>query len=210
MRQVSNFSDLSFIRHGFYNALDSADVPNPVLMNQVHSADVLFLTAVPSEPPAVDALITQTPNLNLTVKTADCAPVLLVDPTIRMIAAIHAGWRGAFQGIIETTVLEMMRHGANWKTIRAGIGPHIQKKSFEIGPETKALFPVTEYHFFTEQEGKIYFDFDSYVRHRLKRAGILNIESTGEDTVSNNDYNSFRRNQTPNRQFSSIMITEAL
>lgn len=210
MRQVSNFSDLKFIRHGFFNATDSNTVTQPILMNQVHSADVAFLTEAPMEPLAVDALITQTPNLNLTVKTADCAPILLVDPSTHMIAAVHAGWRGAFQGIIETTVLEMLRHGANLDTIRAGIGPHIQQKSFEIGSETKALFPMTEHHFFIKNQDRDYFDFDAYVRHRLKRAGISNIESTGEDTVSDLSYNSFRRNQTPDRQFSSIMIAEAL
>lgn len=208
MRQLSNLSNLNFIRHGFYNATDSADVSDPVLMNQVHSADVAFLTGRPPEPPTVDALITQTPNLNLTVKTADCAPILLVDSTSHMIAAIHAGWRGAFQGIIEATVLEMLRRGADKNTIRAGIGPHIQQKSFEIGPETKALFPKTEHHFFTQQDGHVHFDFDAYICHRLKRTGISNIESTGEDTVSDFDYNSFRRNQTPDRQFSSIMIAE--
>ena len=177
-------------------------------MNQVHSADVLVLDEQPTELPAVDALVTRVPNLNLTVKTADCAPILLADPTSRMIAAVHAGWRGALQGIIEATVLTMLRQGACIDTIRAGIGPHIQVQSFEIGPEIKALFPVTEHHFFTEDGGRILFDFDAYVVHRLKRTGVQSIVSTGDDTYSDRRYNSFRRDQTPNRQFSSILIRE--
>ena len=206
MKQVANLSALPFLTHAFYSAAETAGVERPILMNQVHSADVLFLTEAPAALPAVDALITKTPGLNLTVKTADCAPVLLADPVSRMIAAVHAGWRGAFQGIIEATVLEMVRQGANLDTLVAGIGPHIQTQSFEIGPEMKALFPVTESHFFTEGNGKIHFDFDAYVIHRLKRAGIQSVMSVGDDTYTDHQYNSFRRDQTPDRQFSSIMI----
>ena len=209
MKQVANLSVLPFIAHGFYNATDSKTVKDPVLMNQVHSADAWFLTTAPTTPPSVDALITQTPNLTLTVKTADCAPILLADPTSRMIAAIHAGWRGAFQGIIEATVLEMMRHGANLSTLSAGIGPHIQKASFEAGENMKALFPSTEYRFFTEQNGGWLFDFDAYVMHRLHRAGVQSIVSVGDDTYPDPAYFSYRRNpEDKGRQFSSITILE--
>lgn len=207
MKQAPNLTALDFIRHGFYNAQDFQTDPDPILMNQVHSADALFLTEKPSALPSVDALITQTPNLNLTVKTADCAPVLLADPTSQMIAAIHAGWRGAFQGILEVTVLEMVRHGARLDTICAGIGPHIQQPSFEMGKDVKALFPQTEECFFKFQGDKIFFDFDSYVIHRLKRAGIQSVETIGDDTYPNPTYFSYRRDpKNPGRQFSSVMI----
>ena len=211
MKQVANLSALPFITHGFYNATDSRTVVNPILMNQVHSADALFLTEAPATPPAVDALITQTPNLTLTVKTADCAPVLLADPTSRMIAAVHAGWRGAFQGILEATVLEMVRRGANLSTLCAGIGPHIQRTSFEAGPDMKALFPTTEHHFFAEENGTLFFDFDAYVMHRLHRAGVSSVVSTGDDTYTDPAYFSYRRDpKDKGRQFSSITISEAL
>ena len=122
-------------------------------------------------------------------------------------AAIHAGWRGAFQGIIENTILEMVRHGANLNTIHAGIGPHIQKNSFEMGQEIKNLFPKTEEFFFSSVNGKILFDFDSYVIHRLERAGIQSVESVGDDTYPDPTYFSYRRDPAnPGRQFSSIII----
>ena len=207
MKQLNNLSELKFIQHGFYNASDSSQDKGPILMNQVHSVDVLFLTEKPAEIPSVDALVTQTPNLNLTVKTADCAPVLLADPASQMIAAVHAGWRGAFQGILEATILTMLEHGATLETICAGIGPHIQKNSFEIGSDIKALFPVTENCFFTPHNDKFLFDFDAYVIHRLKRAGIQSITSAGDDTYTDTSYFSYRRDpQNPGRQFSSIMI----
>ena len=207
MKQASNLASLDFIDHGFYNANDFQNDPDPILMNQVHSADTLFLTEKPSNPPAVDALITKTPGLNLTVKTADCAPVLLADPSSRMVAAVHAGWKGAFQGVLEATVLNMLRHGAHPDTIYAAIGPHIQLPSFEMGKEIKAFFPQTEENFFEMKEGKIFFDFDAYVIHRLKRAGVKSVETIGDDTYPNHNYFSYRRDpQNPGRQFSSIII----
>lgn len=210
MKQSPNLTQLSFITHGFYNAADFHNSPHPILMNQVHSADVLFITDTPPNPPSVDALVTTTPGLNLTVKTADCAPVLLTDPFSQMIAAIHAGWRGAFQGVIENTIMTMLHHGARLSSIRAAIGPHIQLQSFQVSPETKALFPVTEDRFFTSKSGRILFDFDAYVRYRLIRAGISSVDSVGDDTVSDLQYFSYRRDpQNPGRQFNSIMIKES-
>ena len=208
MKQSDNLISIPFVSHGFYNKTDTSTDINPILMTQVHSADALFITQKPDEPPKVDALITQTPNLNLTVYTADCAPVLLVDTTSKMIAAIHAGWKGTFQGIIENTVLKMIQHGACINTIHAAIGPHIQRDSFEIGENVQTLFPTTEKSFFTERNGKTLFDFNAYIKHRLKRIGIQSIQSIGDDTYSNMNYFSFRRGDTIKRQYSSIMIKE--
>ena len=209
MKQTNNLKQLSFISHGFCNNRDSYLAPAPVLMNQVHSADVLFLTKRPDMPPAVDALITQNSELCLAVKTADCAPVLLVDTTSKMVAAVHAGWKGAFQGILENTVLEMIRHGAVLGTIYAGIGPHIQKESFICGEDMKNLFPVTEKRFFIQDGNHTHFDFDTYVRYRLERCGIQNIESVTDDTYTDTDYFSYRRDPADTgRQYSFILIKE--
>ena len=108
MKQASNLSALLGIQHGFYNAYDTKDVINPILMNQVHSTDVLVVEKPFVIPPQVDALVTTKKGLHLTVKTADCAPVLLADAQHNVIGAVHAGWKGAFQGIIETTILKML------------------------------------------------------------------------------------------------------
>ncbi|MDY6407125.1 MAG: peptidoglycan editing factor PgeF [Pseudomonadota bacterium] len=207
MKQVSILSSLNFINHGFYDATDFQSDPDPVLMNQVHSADALFITEKPHNLPSVDALITKSPHLNLTVKTADCAPILLADPESQMIAAIHAGWKGAFQGIIENTILEMIHHGAHIQSIYAGIGPHIQKSSFEMGQDIQSLFPKTEECFFIFKDSKIFFDFDAYVIHRLQRAGVEHIETVGDDTYPDPRYFSYRRSPSDKgRQFSSIVI----
>lgn len=208
MKQTLGLSELDFIEHGFYDALDSHTDINPILMTQVHSADAQVITASPEFPPEVDALITKTPGLNLTVKTADCAPVLIADAHAKIIAAIHAGWKGAFQGVIETTVLKMIDMGGNPDYMIAGIGPHLQKQSFEIDANMYSLFPKTEEHFFTPKENSHYlFDFHGYIVHRLKRVGITHIDSILIDTYTDVDYNSYRREpKNPARQFSSIMI----
>ncbi len=210
MEKSELLTQIDFIDHGFYDKEDSRTVSDPILMNQVHSVDFLFLTKKPTRAPASDALITQTPQLNLTVKTADCAPVLLVDVKSRMIAAVHAGWKGAFQGILENTVLQMVAKGASIKTTVAAVGPHLQKKSFEIDRNMYALFPKTEADFFEQTDDTHFlFDFHAYVIHRLKRIGLKEIDSVLIDTYTDFSYNSYRREPlNPARQFSCIQIKE--
>ena len=201
--------ELNWLNAVFYDALESENVTDAIKMNQVHSADCLYLSEKPNEILSVDALITDKKGLKLAVKTADCVPILIADKKKCLVAAIHAGWKGAFQGIIENTVLKMIELGGNPRNMVAGVGPHLQLQSFEISPEMRALFPRTEDHFFTEENHKIYFDFDAYVIYRLHRAGIETVESIGKDTYSDKSYNSYRRDpKNPARQLSVIEIKE--
>ncbi len=209
MLHAANLADLSGIGHGFYNRFDSKDVPNPLLMTQVHSADVRVISAPDLSQPSVDAWVSKTAGLCLTVKTADCAPVLLADPIAKVIGAVHAGWKGAFQGVIENTILEMMKQGADLKHIRAAVGPCLHRESFEVDSGFKALFPVTENHFFTARGDKFLFDFAAYVRYRIQRAGVQNIEVVDVDTYTDTNYLSYRRDPVdPARQFSCIWIQD--
>ena len=203
-----NFADLTWLSAGFYDKTECGIVKDPILMNQIHSADVLELHQKPSVEPSADALVTSSPYLNLTIKTADCAPIFLVDTNIKIIAAIHAGWKGALQGIIETTLLKMLSMGAKIDTIRAAIGPHLQKENFQISQDMAKLFPENERDLFiSEIKQGVLFDFGSYLIHRLNRSGISNIDSCGIDTYSAINYNSYRREPAnPARQYSSIMI----
>lgn len=208
MKWAANLAELEWLEHGFYDAAESAGVDGPVLMQQVHSADVMRITAVPSELPRVDGLLTSRAGLRLTVKTADCAPVLLADPVTRQVAAVHAGWRGAFQGVLENAVLAMIAQGAKASDIRAAVGPHLQAANFVVDQSMQSLFPVTEERFFVAwEDGQVHFDFDAYVCHRLRRAGVGSVESTGGDTYFDRLYYSYRRNpKNPGRQYSCIQI----
>ena len=96
-----------------------------------------------------DALITDRPRLLLAVQVADCLPILLVDPTKRVVAAVHAGWRGTVKRIAEKTVGEMRaRFGCRPSAIRAAIGPGIHRCCYEVGREVverfEAQFPYWE------------------------------------------------------------------
>ncbi len=208
---ISVFQDIPFIQAGFCNAEESLSLEHPILMSQQHGTDVLVLTSDPSDLPECDALATAVPYLRLTVKTADCAPVLFVDPHAKIIAAAHAGWKGAFQGVLETTILTMLRMGASLQNICAAVGPHLTQKSFQVQPQMQALFPKTEHLFFKTTDDGIHFDFTGYISHRLNRIGLKQIEIINVDTFTNLSYNSFRRDpQNPARQYSFIQLTKGV
>ena len=108
-------------------------------MHQVHSAEVAVVEALPQDPqaprPRVDALVTATPGLVLSVLTADCQPVLFADAEAGVIGAAHAGWRGTLDGVLEATVEAMLALGARREAICAVIGPTISQRAYEVGPE---------------------------------------------------------------------------
>ena len=209
MIRPESFSKFSQIDAGFCNAKESLELKNPILMKKVHSAYVLVLTETPAEPPQCDALVTRTPGLKLTIKTADCAPVLFIDPVANVIGAAHAGWKGAFQGVLENTILTMLKLGATIDHIRAAIGPHLTQKSFQVAADMQNLFPKTEQHFFASRETGSYFDFTGYIQHRLQRASIQTIDSYPIDTFSDPAYNSYRREaESHARQYSFIQLTK--
>lgn len=206
MEQVSNLK-LPGIEHGFYDANDTKTIVCPMLMTQVHSADVMVVSDVDETRPQIDAWVSKTSGLTLAVYTADCAPILLADPVARVVGAVHAGWKGAFQGVIENTILAMVRQGADIKDIAAGVGPCLHVENFEVGPEMKALFPVTEHKFFRSIDGVEHFDFIAYVVYRLHRAGVSNVEVVDIDTYADTRYNSYRKsNGGPARQYSVIKL----
>ncbi len=96
----------------------------------------------------VDALVSSTAGTALVIHTADCVPVMLADPDAGVIAAAHAGWRGAAAGIVSRTLEEMVRQGAALERILVAMGPCICMDCFEVGDEVAAQFPeecVTRY-----------------------------------------------------------------
>ena len=107
------------------------------LPRQVHSDNVLWMREA-GRPEATDAVITDKPGLCVCVKTADCIPVLLYDARQRIVAAVHAGWRGTVSRIVQKTVEKM--HPINPKDIHAIIGPGISLEWFEVGDEVYDKF----------------------------------------------------------------------
>lgn len=168
---------------------------------QVHSAEV----AIVDEPwpaqarPQVDALVTRSPGVVLGVLTADCTPVLLADAEAGVVAAVHAGWRGAKSGVIEAAFAAMLDLGARRCKLAAAVGPCIQQASYEVGPEFHAGFTADAADtagFFrpSERDGHFMFDLSGYVTSRLRALGIGTIGTLGHDTAADPDaFFSYRR-----------------
>lgn len=161
-------------------------------VHQVHSPDALFVDAPwAGERPHADALVTKTPGLVLSILTADCTPVLLADAEAGVIAAAHAGWRGAFTGVLESTVHLMITHGARPERIAAAIGPTIQQASYEVGPEFEARLVdanADNARFFANgRDDRSYFDLPGFCASRLAALGVGHIEALPLDTYTNAD-----------------------
>ena len=154
---------------------------------QVHSPDAALVESPVGgdDRPRADALVTATPGLLLGIVTADCAPVLLADPGAGVVAAAHAGWRGALGGVIGNTVATMVRLGARKSDIRAAVGPCIAQASYEVGPDMRAAFPDDAHRFFeTGEEDRWQFDLSGFVADRLERSGVGRVEVIGLDTYA--------------------------
>jgi YfiH family protein len=168
---------------------------------QTHSPNVIVAQApwTTENRPQADAIVTRMRALAIGVTTADCGPVLLADPRAGVIAAAHAGWRGALTGVVEATVATMERLGAARGEIRAAIGPTIRQANYEVGPDLVARFRAEDpasSRFFTpaKREGHAMFDLASYIAARLKRAEIGEVEDIGLCTYADPDrFFSYRR-----------------
>lgn len=191
------------------------------LPRQTHSDHVLWMTEA-GRPEDVDAVITDRPGLCVCVKTADCIPVLLYDTRQRVVAAVHAGWRGTVSRIVQKTVREMHPHSPT--DLHAIIGPGISLSRFEVGDEVyeafrSAGFPVERIaRRFPLQwksassnggswEGAWHIDLWDANRWLLEKVGVTDIYVEGICTRTSESFYSARR-ETINtgRNYNGILI----
>jgi YfiH family protein len=157
---------------------------------QVHSATAEVADGPwPGEPPRADGVVSATPGVVCGALAADCAPILLADPQARIVAAAHAGWRGALGGIVETTVEQMVALGAQRGRLCAAVGPCIGPKSYEVGLEFLGRFVEVNraYEGFFARgraSDKRMFDLPAFVLGRLAAAGVGLSEWLGRDTCA--------------------------
>jgi YfiH family protein len=175
------------------------NAPNLVSLSQIHSDRVEIITEPPQEPLEADGLVTTVKGLAISALSADCGPILLEDYENGVIAACHAGWRGALGGIVESTVAAMCEIGADTSNIRAVLGPCISQDNYEVGDAFKAEFLEMDesYTSFFQNNGKgiPHFDLPTFILSRLKATGILRCEWVGDCTYAQADaYFSYRRN----------------
>jgi len=160
---------------------------------QLHSPQVVTAEGPwPADPPQADGVVSDRPGVICGALAADCAPILLADPEARVVGALHAGWKGALDGVIEAGVARMEALGAVRGRLVAAIGPCIAQASYEVGPEFLERFvradPAHEAFFAPgAAAGKRQFDLPGFVLSRLRAAGVGACESLGRDTCAEPD-----------------------
>ena len=189
-----------------------------MLLNQVHSNKFCFINKkykFGKKKIKGDALITNIKNLAIGVLSADCVPLLIYDQKLKIISAIHAGWKGAYKGIVEKVGNFFLKNGSKTKDLYTVIGPCITEKNYEVQKDFKKKFLKKDKKnnkFFKIIKNKTYFSLNNYVYNQLKKIGIKNLEIINKDTFDqkNNFFSSRRsiRNKENDygRNISIIMI----
>lgn len=194
---------------------------NPAVLSpyQIHSADAVIVAEpfTSQNPPRADAIITRTPGLAVGILTADCGPVLFADPTARVVAAAHAGWRGAVSGILDAAIAKMEELGARRENIHASLGPCITQANYEVGTDFAQNLitrdPAFQRFFATPVPGgKPRFDLPAFILADLAGKGLASVVSSVTCTYANeSDFFSFRRTTHREeadygRQISAILV----
>ena len=162
-----------------------------------------------------DALITNLKGIAIGVLTADCVPILIYDKDKNIISAIHAGWRGAFKGILNNVVEFLVKKGSNTKNLIAVIGPCISINDYEIQKDFQDKFIKKNNKnkvFFKKIKNKTYFSLNKYIYSELRKLGVRKIEIVKKNTFEQK-YNFFsarrsiaRKEVDYGRNISIIMI----
>lgn len=201
--RAPNLDELGWLQHGFGTRL-SSDWPKTdrlATVRQIHSDQVLLADHAGCLGEG-DALVSNQPGIMLSVRTADCLPVLMADPRNRAIAAVHAGWRGTVNEIVPKTLLAMRdRFGTRPEDLVVAIGPGIGHCCFEVGPEVSAQFGLS---------GRTKIDLAETILRQLRRnGGILGqVATASRCSVCREDlFESFRRDrERAGRMVSGIAI----
>ena len=176
-----------------------------ILLNQKHTNKFHFIDkSYNLKKKRGDALITNIKKIGIGVLTADCAPILVYDKKKKFISAIHAGWKGAYKGIINKVIRFMMKKGCEPKNLVAVIGPCIAQKSYEIQKDFKNKFIRKDKKnklFFKKQKNKTYFSLNKFIYYQLKKLGVNNLEIINKNTFDpKNNFYSARRS-IKNKEF---------
>ncbi|MGQ3887647.1 peptidoglycan editing factor PgeF [Legionella sp. CNM-1927-20] len=187
-------------------ALRSSLPAEPEWLEQTHSIDCIVVENTDQR--YADAAITRAPNRVLAILTADCLPILLCNRQGTEIAAIHAGWRGLVNGIIEQTINQMM---SKPQDLQAWIGPSICAKCYEVGDDVykkyHEKYPFSN-HFFTPHQQKWLASMPGIAEQILKKMTISEVYQSHLCTFENkNQFYSYRREGQTGRIVTLIWFT---
>lgn len=170
------------------------------LLYQIHSNKFIYISKdskINKKKIKADAIITDQKKLPIGILTADCVPILIYDNNSKIIAAIHAGWKGAYKGIVDRVIKFMVKKGCDRKNIYAAIGPCISQKNYNVGDDFLRKFIKKNKKnsvFFKKRGNLIYFNLPEYVKSQLKLNKISNIDQIKLDTFDKkNNFFSARR-----------------
>jgi hypothetical protein len=189
-----------------------ADLPAaPHWLRQVHGTCVLDLDISVGEaamPAEADAAVTAARGVVCAVQTADCLPILLCDAAGTRVGAVHAGWRGLANGVIEAALEQL---DVSTAQVLAWLGPAIGPDAFEVGAEVRDVFvndaPAASLCFREHAPGKWHADLVQLARLRLQRAGVMQIYGGGWCTFSNaQEFFSYRRDKVTGRMATLIWL----
>ncbi len=235
------FSRAGGVSTGLYRGLNcgpgSSDAPEAVVENrriaakhlsgnpdtpllscyQVHGREVVVaLKDWGNDRPKADAMVTNQPGLILGILTADCTPVLFEDAEAGVIAAAHAGWKGALMGVTDATVRAMEALGAKRERIKAAVGPTIHQASYEVDLDFRDRFTREQLDFDRfflpgKDPWHVQFDLPGFVKYRLETDDVESVWMAGLDTYISEDHFSYRRTTHKGepdygRQLSAIML----
>ena len=190
---------------------------NIIGVHQIHSVEAIICNGTFKTSPKADALVTNTRGLLLSVLTADCQPVIFADRENSVIGIAHAGWRGALNGVLNSTIDKMESLGAERKEISAVIGPCISQTAYEVGLDFFEKFiglnkNNRNFFSFNSETKKYHFDLPNFSLNLLREENITSIEWTGHCTYSDpKKFFSYRRSCHKNeldygRLISTIML----
>lgn len=174
---------------------------------QVHRARVRRATrpTAPQRAPATDGFATQVPGLALSVRTADCVPVFVIDPAHRAAALLHAGWRGARARILTRALEQMGRwYGTRRRDVHVSLGPHIQDCCYAVGRNVAVFFPGAS----RKRGENLFLSLARALKAEARAAGVSPVKFSSAPwcTACDKRFFSFRRNKTAKRQSAILMI----
>jgi polyphenol oxidase len=205
---ISPILDLDWLEHGF-GLRDSFPLTGPLTgittAQQIHSARVLDACGRKGERIGEgDAIVSAEAGVAIGVRTADCVPILMADPETRMVACVHAGWRGTAENIVDAAVRTQVARGCRPADLRVAIGPSIGSCCYEVGAEVASRFE--RWLPGATAGGRLALDLPAINEIQLLEAGVREIWKSGECTYCRPErFFSFRRDkENPGRMLSFV------
>ena len=186
-------------------------------LKQIHSAQICESLPNQDLVHSADAHFSLQKNHGLCVITADCAPILIFSSQEKVVAAIHAGWRGVASRILPKTLDRLKMLGLDFNNVKIMVGPHIQLDSFEVDFAAKKQIldsiqmPLPQKHFFDISEQKSKVDLHEVIKSQIFEYPLAtdNLFFLNEDTKTNLAYHSYRRDkETSGRQISFLVMKD--